>query len=175
MRAAACNRSFTRRKVTVTAITRIFFPRQAKYTSPAALFSAPVSISGGGMRRVHVRLRGKCIARKYLALSPFAPSHPSRPFSRHRSFAFAAYKRVHFPPRAQHADHPRSVNISLRALRASPRFARALYSGGNCAEFQPLKCTEYRGGKRGGGKASSGASRNARKSGYLKIGSSAVQ
>lgn len=62
-----------------------------------------------------------------------------------------------------------AVSIFRRpCARAFP--LRALYSGGNCAEFQPLKCAGGKKGRRRGGEnGGESASRNARKSSYLKV------
>lgn len=137
-----------------------------------AAFSASVSILTGldawiRRRRARVRLRGKCIARKYsatfflsfsfsLSLSLFRlPSaHPfistSPPFFL-PSICVYDIKTSTFP--AAVADSTWTVVVDASAPQQCQYFAvlarafslRALYSGGNCAEFQPLKCVEGRG------------------------------
>lgn len=60
------------------------------------------------------------------------------------------FKRVHFPPLRPHPRRAGNVNISLLAPRASsPRVH--VYNGGNCAEFQPLKCVGRARQRQGGG------------------------
>lgn len=114
----------------------------------------------------------KCIARKYLAsLSLRARQSLSRPFiTCPFPHVYDVSNECIFRRCVRVAPRPAgNVNISLLAPRASsPRVH--VYNGENCAEFQPLKCVgRKRGVGRGGGMG--GASRNARKSGYLKIGS----
>lgn len=159
------------RKVTVAAITRIFFrspdrrPRVAKYISPAAVFSAPVSISDEGCARV---TPWTCIARKYLAPSlpsRFVPSRsslvpsPIIVHSRLRRISECIFRRV--PMQTTHAMliFHCSYTARISSHRACTLFRRKLHG---------IPVVETR---RIWGETGSGASRNARKSGYLKIDS----
>lgn len=119
-----------------------FFPqprpeRPARiYHCGAPAFSASVSTSAA-CTRDSVK---KCIARKYLPgltlwCSPVSPSPPFPTCSNKCIFRRCVRIRAG------------NVNISLLAPRASPHVH--VYNGGNCAEFQPLKCVER--GKRGKG------------------------
>lgn len=115
------------------------------YHDGAPAFSASVSMSAA-CTRDSVE---KCIARKYLTVSPIMPASFSLVPASYRvhhiydvqTSAFFADASVSAPR------HAGNVNISLLAPRtSSPRIH--VYNGVNCAEFQPLKCVGWRRGNR---------------------------
>lgn len=94
--------------------------------------------------RVHAWLRGKMhrakISRSLSFLIPSrSPVYPSSLRPLPPPVVSTTFKRVHFPPMRPHPRRAGNVNISLLAPRTSSPRAH-VYNGGNCAEFQPLKC-----------------------------------